>query len=165
MPFTNGWTSALGTGFTVLPRLFILGILDVLFGTDKHPVRVSLVGKPGETALMNADDVMDGFYPLLPLSMHHHYFTNQKVPARLVPLFPLNNPGSYAKHIKCPVYFGICGKDTVAPAKKTLAYAKQAPKGEYTVFDDMGHFDIYLGEKHDRAWEKYSAFIQKALPV
>lgn len=114
---------------------------------------------------MNAPDVMDGFYPLLPYSMHEYYFKNPSVPARLVPTFPFLAPGSYAKSIQCPVLFSICGKDTVAPAATTLAYAKKAPKGVINYYEDMGHFDIYLGEKHDRAWKEYAAFIQKNLPV
>jgi pimeloyl-ACP methyl ester carboxylesterase len=114
---------------------------------------------------MNAPDVLKGFYPLIPYSMHEHYFTNQKVPARLVPGFPFLRPGSYAKNIQCPVLFAVCGKDSVAPAKQTLAYAKQAPRGVIHLFDDMGHFDIYLGERHERAWKEYAAFIQQHLPV
>lgn len=191
-PFTHGWKSALCTGYAVLPRIFILGVMDRLFGSDKSPYRVSLVGAPGESeshprdlsaynslaienlpeltllllaALMNAPDVLSGFYPLIPYSMHEHYFTNQKVPARLIPSFPFNRPGSYAKHIQCPAFFAVCGKDSVAPAQQTLAYAKQAPEGTIKVYEDMGHFDIYIGEKHDRAWKDYAAFATKHLPA
>jgi len=164
-PFTDGVRSALCCGIAVLPRLFTIGIMDSLFGSDKAPYRVSLVGAPGETALMNAPDVLDGFYPLIPYSMHEHYFKNQKVPARLVPGFMFLRPGAYAKSVQCPIFFSICGQDSVAPAKQTLAYAKKAPKGVIKVFEDMGHFDIYLGEKHERAWVEYVAFLQKNLPA
>jgi len=165
-PFTHGWKSALCTGLMVLPRLFMLGLADMLFGSDQHPIRVELTGSPGETALMNAPDVMMGFYPLMPLSVHEYYFCEgRKVPARLVPGFPFNRPGSYAKHIKCPAFFAVCGKDTVAPAAQTLAYAKQAPRGVVKLYEDMGHFDIYVGEKHDRAWKEYAAFAQEHLPA
>lgn len=114
---------------------------------------------------MNAPDVLEGFYPLMPFSMRQYYFTNQKVPARLVPTFPLLRPGAYAKNIQCPVLFAVCGMDTVAPAKKTLAYAKKAPKGTLKLYDDMGHFDIYIGEKHETAWKEYAAFMQENLPL
>jgi cephalosporin-C deacetylase-like acetyl esterase len=114
---------------------------------------------------MNAPDVTDGFYPLLPLDKHEYYFKNMTVPARLIASFPLLAPGAHAARIKVPVLFAICGKDTVAPPKTTLAYAKKAPKGVIRYFDDMGHFDIYLGEKHDRAWKEYREFILEALPV
>lgn len=48
-PFTSGWKSALCTGVSVLPSLFWLGVQDRLFGTDKRPVRVHLLGEPGES--------------------------------------------------------------------------------------------------------------------
>lgn len=114
---------------------------------------------------MNAPDVLSGFYPLIPISMHEHYFTNQKVPARLVPGFPFNRPGSYAKDIQCPVLFAVCGKDSVAPAKSTLKFARRAPRGVVKLYEDMGHFDIYLGEKHERAWKEYEAFVMEHLPT
>lgn len=47
-PFTNGWKSALCCGWSALPRIYWLGILDRLFGTNEHPVRVQLLGRPGE---------------------------------------------------------------------------------------------------------------------
>lgn len=178
-PFTDGWASAMCTGIFVLPRLLALGLLDLLLPSDTNPYKVALVGAPGESelsvmpdhvlifaaALMNAPDVLSGFYPLMPYSMHEHYFTQQKVPARLVPGFAFNRPGSHAKNIQCPVFFAVCGKDSVAPAKQTLAYARQAPKGVVKLYDDMGHFDIYVGEKHERAWKEYATFIQQNLPV
>jgi dipeptidyl aminopeptidase/acylaminoacyl peptidase len=48
-PFTDGWQSALCTGVMVLPRLFILGVMDRLFSSDQNPHRVALVGAPGES--------------------------------------------------------------------------------------------------------------------
>lgn len=47
-PFTDGIRSALCCGFMALPRLLLLGIRDTLFGTDKDPVTVDLVGSPGQ---------------------------------------------------------------------------------------------------------------------
>jgi len=164
-PFTHGMKSAMCCGLSALPRIYYLGVKDRLFGSDENPVRVQLIGKPGEAALMNAGDVVDGFFPLLPLDMHEYYFKNPAVPARLAATLPFITPGSYAKKIQCPVIFGICGKDSVAPAKTTLAYAKQAPKGVIKYYDELGHFDIYLGEPHEMAWKDYSAFIQEHLPV
>ena len=51
--------------------------------------------------------------------------------------------GRAAKHVQCPVFFGICGADTVAPAGPTIGYAKQAPHGTIKVYEGLGHFDIY----------------------
>ena len=43
--------------------------------------------------------------------------------------------------MQCPIYFAICGKDTVAPPGPSIGYAKQAPHGTVKVYKDMGHFE------------------------
>lgn len=48
-PFTSGWQSTLCKGIATVPRLAGLGLLDVLFGSDKNPITVSLTGKPSES--------------------------------------------------------------------------------------------------------------------
>jgi len=160
-PFTDGLSSAFTTGVTTLPSLLALGIRDTLFGTDKEPVTVRLVGSPGEASLMNAPDVMEGFPPLIPEG-----FTPQEfVPARIVVKMPTLRPGTYASKIECPIFFAVCGKDTVAPAQTTISHAKKAPKGTIKVYEDMGHFDIYIGEKHERAFKDYSEFLNTHMPA
>lgn len=47
-PFTDGLASSFTCGITTLPKLLALGMRDTLFGTDEKPVKVNLVGNPGE---------------------------------------------------------------------------------------------------------------------
>jgi fermentation-respiration switch protein FrsA (DUF1100 family) len=110
---------------------------------------------------MNAHDVHTGFSPLVPATFEPQH----SIPARLVPKMALLRPGAYASKIECPVLFAICGKDTVAPPKPTLKFAQRAPKGVIKYYEDMGHFDIYVGEKHDRAFKDYKEFLQTNLPA
>lgn len=84
---------------------------------------------------MNAPDVL---HPLMPISMHEHNFTNQRIPARLLSGFPFNRPKAYAKDAQCPALFDVSGKDSMAPAKPTLKYAKLVPKVVVKFYDDMG---------------------------
>lgn len=112
-------------------------------------------------ALMNAHDVMTGYQDLVPAG----FDPNDMVPARLIPKMPLLRPGAYAADVKCPILIAICAKDTVAPPKQTLAFAKKAPHGTIKWYDDMGHFDIYVGEKHDRAFKDYAEFLQTNFPA
>jgi dienelactone hydrolase len=49
-PFTDGIRSAFTVGASAIPKLTAISMRDTLFGTDKHPVNVPLVGKPGEGA-------------------------------------------------------------------------------------------------------------------
>lgn len=61
-PFTDGFASSFTVGWSVIPKMALLAIRDVLFGTDEHPVRVPLAGKVGEgekttkTPLHNIND-------------------------------------------------------------------------------------------------------------
>lgn len=50
-PFTSGFASSFTTGLLPMPKLLWLSLRDTLFGTDDAPVRVPLVGKPGEGEL------------------------------------------------------------------------------------------------------------------
>ena len=110
---------------------------------------------------MNAHDVMDGYPALMPTGFE----PLEEVPARLILSMPFLRPGSYAAKVGCPILVAICAKDSVAPAKPTLSYAQRAPKGTVKWYDDMGHFDIYIGEKHERALRDYRSFLESVLPA
>ena len=109
---------------------------------------------------MNAPDVLTTFPSLVP---DGHPF-QQTVPARLTLTLPFLRPGSYASEVECPILFGICGTDSVAPAQTTLEYAKKAPKGVIRWYD-VGHFDIYSGPPFEEAMKDYQAFLQEFLPT
>lgn len=85
--------------------------------------------------------------------------------ARLVPHLAFNEPGRSAKHVQAPIFFAVCEKDTCAPAKTTLHYAKQAPNPTIKEYADLGHFDIYVGEAFEEASKDYVGFLLKHLPV
>lgn len=110
---------------------------------------------------MNAPDVLTTFPKLIP---EGHPF-QETTPARLTWKLPLLRPGSYASKTECPILFGICGKDSVAPAEATLAYAKTAPKGVIKWYEDMGHFEIYYGQHFKQAFQDYKQFLEEVLPV
>jgi pimeloyl-ACP methyl ester carboxylesterase len=112
---------------------------------------------------MNAPDAVDGTTALIPPGYEHR----KAIPARFALQIPFMRPGAYVKSIKAPIFFAICARDSVAPAGPTLAYAKQAvnPKTKIQWYEDMGHFDIYLGEPFQRATKDYIEFLQKNLPT
>ncbi|KAH9827566.1 Alpha/Beta hydrolase protein [Teratosphaeria destructans] len=160
-PFTDGLRSSMTTGLSATPKLLSLGLRDGLFGTNEKPVTVPLVGKPGEAALMNAPDVWDGFQPLIP----EGFSPQERVPARLILKMAMLRPGAHAAQVQCPLFVAICGKDTVAPPQATKSHVEKAPKGTIKWYDDMGHFDIYIGDKHMRAMKDYVAFLEANMPA
>ncbi|CAI7644622.1 unnamed protein product [Penicillium bialowiezense] len=156
-PFTDGVRSSMCVGPRALPGLAWAGVKDTLFGGTT----VKLVGAPGDVALMNAPDVLKTFPPLVP----DGYAFQEDVPARLVMRLPFLRPGRYASKVQCPILFGVCGKDTVAPAGPTLSYAKSASKGVIKLYDDVGHFEVYYGEAFEKAIGHYLEFLEANLPV
>jgi pimeloyl-ACP methyl ester carboxylesterase len=117
--------------------------------------------KTFSAALMNTADSKSGCEALIPAGYVHP----NAIPARFILQIVFLRPGAYAKSVKAPIFFAICGKDSVAPPKPTLAYAKQAPKSTIKWYDEMGHFDIYLGRAFDKAASDYVEFLQENLPV
>jgi len=107
---------------------------------------------------MNAPDVLSTFPRLIPKG---HAFQAQ-LPARLLLQLPLLRPGSYASKVQCPILFGICGKDSVAPVRPTLKYAETAPKGVIKWYEDVGHFEIYYDEAFEKAVKDY---VERALSI
>lgn len=85
------------------------------------------------------------------------------VAARVALRIPFYFPGSQAKNVKCPIFFAICGKDTVAPAGPTRKYAKQAPNGTIRECEGVGHFDIYFGDEFKKMSGEYKDFFSSSL--
>ncbi|CAD6933867.1 unnamed protein product [Tilletia laevis] len=138
-PFTSGFASSGTVGLLTLPFLAIRAVLDQLLGLfTRRTIQVKLAGKPGEV---------------------------NWVAARIALWLPLYFPGWAARKARIPAFVAICGKDSVAPPGPTLRYAKKIPKGEWKVYDDLGHFTIYNGEPFERVTKDYVAFLQKHVPV
>ncbi|CAO1624322.1 unnamed protein product [Parajaminaea phylloscopi] len=162
-PFTSGFHSALQLSpLSVLPTA-IKGLCDLLFGWGNRTFNIALAGHPGESALMNSHDSMDGYLSLV-RPEHHGVFANH-VAARIAVKILFYYPGAKAKHVQCPILFAVCGQDSVAPAKQTLQYAAQAPRGVIKHFEEMGHFSIYSGQQFETAMSSYLQFLDDVMPV
>lgn len=112
-------------------------------------------------ALMNAHDVTEGYRKVVPDGFEPQH----EIPARLVLQMPFLRPGTQASKVQCPIFFALCALDTVAPAKVSRGHVSKAPKGVVKWYDDMGHFDIYVGEHHERAFKDYAEFLKENLPA
>ncbi|KQR98456.1 alpha/beta hydrolase [Williamsia sp. Leaf354] len=159
-PFTSGLASALTLGVGPSVRVTALGLRDaVAHLTRRSRVMVPLAGRPGEAALMNAHDALGGYLGIVPEGEDD--FANA-VAATIGLQIPMQRPGKYAADIEVPVLFGVCEKDTVAPAGPTLRFAAKAPKGVIKRYP-VGHFDIYVGEPFEVAVTDYVEFLGQAV--
>lgn len=158
-PFTDGLASARALGprgtLRVLPRV-ARDLVAAASGRD--PVTIPLAAPPGELALMNAPDALEGYRALVPAGGG---FVNE-VSARVAPTITRYRPGRAARRVVPPILFCITDNDTVTPAAETLAYARTAPRGEIKQYD-AGHFDIYLGEAFEAVVTDQVEFLTRHL--
>lgn len=109
---------------------------------------------------MNAPDCWD-YRKLIPAHFADDY--PDYVAARFALHIGFYNPGWKTASVHCPILFAVCGKDTVAPPGPTLSYAKKAPKATIKHYEQMGHFDIYIGDYFDTATRDYKDFLRAHL--
>lgn len=164
-PFTDGLASARQITPRGTLRLATAAAKDHLARVmDRPPVRVKVAARPGETGLMDADDVVEGILGLLSASGLREEDYRNDVPARVALEIPLDVPGRQTSRIRCPILFCVCENDSVAPATATLRHASNAPRGEIRRYP-AGHFDIYLGEHFERVIRDQLAFLRTHVPA
>ncbi|QLL05355.1 alpha/beta hydrolase [Mycobacterium vicinigordonae] len=160
-PFTDGFASAVAVPPVSSVKVTALALRDAIgsrFG--RSPVMVPSYGPPGSASLMSTPDSVAGVKALIP--------EGQNIPGDVAARFGLDIirhfPGRQARNVTCPIFFAICERDTVAPAKPTQKYAAEAPHGEIKLYD-AGHFDIYVGEHFERNISDQLAFLKTHVPA
>ncbi len=73
-------------------------------------------------------------------------------------------PGKNLKHVRAPILVCVCERDSVAPAKATLAHVRRAPRVELKIYS-YSHFVIYTGEPFERVFADQLAFLQRVVPL
>ncbi|MEI3614300.1 alpha/beta hydrolase [Pseudogracilibacillus sp. SO30301A] len=154
-PYTNALAS-MGTLSPVSSlKAFPLVIADLLSClSGYHPVMLKLLAVRGKAAIM-AVPVPD-YKGCLELIPENSSFVN-KAPARTLLEFVKYSPSRYTKDIESPIYYAVCLKDTLAPAKATVKCGKRSKKATIKEYN-CGHFDIYLGDYFEKAIADYIDF-------
>jgi dienelactone hydrolase len=160
-PFTDGIATASATGPIAPLKALPFVALDMLAAHHGgKPVMIRLAGEPATAAVMTTPDSLPGFAALLPAQ---HNFVNQ-TPARVLPTLIRYRPGRSARHVSVPILFCVSDKDALTPARKTLQWARTAPKGEIRRYD-AGHFDLYVGDLFERVVSDQTEFLVRHLDV
>jgi cephalosporin-C deacetylase-like acetyl esterase len=142
------------------PRVLTLaakGVLDRI--RRSRPLTVPLLGEPGSAALLQAPGALARFESLLP----ENSLWRNAVAARIVLGLPRYRPGTVAAHVRCPVLFCACLRDTVTPPDLIAAAATAAPQGELVEYD-AEHFVVYDSPLLDRSVADQLAFLSR-LPL
>lgn len=158
-PFTDGVASAaalgVGESLKMMPVVFRDYAAKLL---GRPPVMVPIAAAPGQPALMNAHDALEGYLALIPEGLK---FVNH-VAARVIPEIATYRPGRSAAKVKMPILFCVSSTDTVTPPEQTLAFARRAPQGEIKMYE-AGHFAFYLGDAFEALATDQTAFLTKHL--
>jgi dienelactone hydrolase len=157
-PFTSGISSSSAINLFSTIKIITLAIADVLSRLmGLKPVKINLAGPKWSTALIPVTDYQ-GYFNLVPEKSNF----KPKVWAGIAFQIMTYEPGKSVKDVDCPIYFGICDKDTVTPAKKSSEYAAQAPRGVIKNYP-YGHFEIYEGDAFEIATSDYIEFMDENL--
>jgi dienelactone hydrolase len=73
-------------------------------------------------------------------------------------------PGKNLSKVQAPILVCVCERDSVAPAKQTISYARSAPRCELKVYP-YDHFDIYVGEPYTVVAKDQLDFLARTVPV
>lgn len=162
-PMMDGLAAVLNVvgyaGIGGILRLSTLALRDqlraLLGGT---PLYAPIVGRPGETAAMATADAYDGYRAIAPPDWRN------ELAARLALQLPLYRPLRHARRLPCPVLIQVCGRDSVAPPEAAEKVASRAGgRAELRRYDDLGHFDIYVGDGFERSCSDQIDFFQRQL--
>lgn len=144
-PYTDTAASVFSVPVVTQLKLFITLCADFVTRLFGHKIMVKLADKPNKRALM-ADKEYEKY--LDAMAGKSKTFENT-TPVATILEFIKYYPGKYADKVKCPIYYAVCENDTIAPAKKTLKYAKRSKYATIKKYP-YGHFDIYLGDNFQR---------------
>ncbi|WNM31947.1 alpha/beta hydrolase [Streptomyces sp. Li-HN-5-11] len=162
-PFSDGLTAARS-----MPRMTALRLMREAAKDRKAvnrgepPVRIPVVGSPGEVAVMTSPDSVSGLRAILEASGEP--FEIPEIPARFMFQVPAYRPGRRASEVKAPLLVCVCERDKVTPARKTEQLASRAARGEVKRYD-AGHFDIYVGDWFERVVADQIDFLERHVPV
>lgn len=160
-PFTDGIASLAATDPRTAVKITWLALRDLAAAArGAKPVMVPLAGPEKSAALLTAPDAMAGYHAMVPQGLDF----NDQVAARVGLNILRYRPGREAARVCCPILFCICEKDSVAPARASLKYARRAPRGEIATYP-VGHFDIYQGSGFEQVVARELEFLQRHLPL
>lgn len=161
-PFTDGLASSLAAPPLTAAKVTVRAVRDVVAARrGRSPVMIRIVGAPGSTALMASHDSVPGVRAIQPAGREDDV---TEVAARVALDIIRQFPGRHARKVTCPILFVICEADTVTPAKRSMRYAAQAPRGE-VILSTAGHFDIYVGDDFERTVTDQLAFLARHVPA
>jgi fermentation-respiration switch protein FrsA (DUF1100 family) len=153
--------AALGFGLAYLLKSTVLGLADALRGLlGMAPVYFPLVGKPGETAVMNTPECWDGYLGLVPEGADWE----NKVTARSLLLLPLHRAIKVADQVRAPTLLMGGIHDSLVDIKDIRAMAQRLPGAQLKEYD-CNHFEPYYPPLFETFAREQADFLVEQLGV
>lgn len=132
-------SAARGFGLAYLLKSTALGVADAVRGLlGLTPVYFPLVGKPGESAVMNTPECWDGYLGLVPEGAHWE----NKVTARSLLYIPLYRAIKVADKVRAPTLLMGGVHDSLVSIEDIRSLAKRLPGARLSEYD-CNHFEPY----------------------
>lgn len=161
VPFGDGLATLLSFPLVPTLRIAALAIADqvgALLG--RKPVMVKAAGRPGEFALLTADEALPGFQSIDPPdSLWRNEFS-----ARLMLRVPFYRPVALARRLQAPLLVSVADRDQTVPPGPAVKMGQAAPHGEVVRYP-IGHFEVYTGAPFEVAVADQLAFLKEHLPL
>lgn len=161
VPFGDGFATL--RSFPLVPTLKIAGlaVLDQLGAlVGRRPVMVTAAARPGELAVLTADEALPGFQSIDPPGS----LWRNELAARLMLRVALYRPVTKAKDLVAPLLVSVADKDRTVPPDAAVKMAEAAPRGEVVRYP-IGHFEVYTGAAFEVAIADQLSFLKEHVPV
>lgn len=148
-----------GFGMVYLLKSTVMGLLDLVGGLlGFKPIYFPLVGRPGETAVMNTPECWGGYLPLVSegADWHNH------VTARSLLSLPLYRAIKVADKVRAPTLLMGGLHDSLVSIDDIRALARRMPNAELREYD-CDHFQPYYPPLFDSFATEQADFLAQKL--
>jgi predicted ester cyclase len=118
------------------------------------------VGQPHEAAFINAPGAEAGWRRVVAIGEESRW--RNRVSAAWLMESPYRT-SHHAATLHCPWLVCVAADDQVASPGPAIEAACRAPKGEFCIYPDVGHFEIYDGPPHEEVVADELAFLYRHL--
>lgn len=145
-------------GLGNLLQLSALGLVDQVNGLiGRDPLLIPVVGRHGEFAALSSPEAWDGYQAIATPGWRN------QMSARFALTLSMYRPIRLAKQLRSPILVQACMADSVVSPKAAVRVAELARKGELRRYENMGHFDVYVGAGFETLVADQIAFFRRTL--
>jgi len=159
-PFVDGLSQLLRTPPAIGLRLALDGVRDELGRLrGQAPRLVPVSAAPGQYAVLSDPHVWQS----IPVVVPPGSTWRNEVAARVALRLAFHRPGRHTRRVRCPILMQLLDDETVLSRRAVERAARRGRFVELKRYDELNHFDVYVGEGFERLFADQLAFLQRHL--